>query len=163
MCILHAQSFLGSAVQCKISRQQGPARRPVQIRAQEVAVNLSTGKKNKVPIELEKGDLPLNTFNNKKPFKGKIVSVERIVGPKATGETCHIVVETNGDIPYWEGQSYGVIPPVILPSRPASCLQVLWLVFRLRDIRISVLCCMCCAPLLALKSCATVRAEALGH
>ncbi|CAK0785705.1 hypothetical protein CVIRNUC_008916 [Coccomyxa viridis] len=105
------KSFLGSGVQCKISRQQGPARRPVQIRAQEVAVNLSTGKKNKVPIELEKGDLPINTFNNKKPFKGKVVSVERIVGPKATGETCHIVVETNGDIPYWEGQSYGVIPP----------------------------------------------------
>ena len=97
----------------------------MQIRAQEVAVNLSTGKKNKVPIELEKGDLPINTFNNKKPFKGKIVSVERIVGPKATGETCHIVVETNGDIPYWEGQSYGVIPPVLLSSRLASCLRLL--------------------------------------
>ena len=99
----------------------------MQIRAQEVAVNLSTGKKNKVPIELEKGDLPINTFNNKKPFKGKIVSVERIVGPKATGETCHIVVETNGDIPYWEGQSYGVIPPVLLSAQPASCLRLLQL------------------------------------
>ena len=33
-------------------------------------------------------------------------SVERIVGPKATGETCHIIIETNGDIPFWEGQSY---------------------------------------------------------
>lgn len=56
--------------------------------------------------------MPINTFSPKKPFKGKIKSVERIVGPKATGETCHIVIETNGDIPFWEGQSYGVIPPV---------------------------------------------------
>ena len=68
-----------------------------------------------VPVELEEGDLPLNTFGPKKPFKAKIKSVERIVGPKATGETCHIVIETNGQIPYWEGQSYGVIPPVIIP------------------------------------------------
>lgn len=56
----------------------------------------------------------MNTFNNKKPFKATVKSVERIVGPKATGETCHIVIETRGEIPYWEGQSYGVIPPVRL-------------------------------------------------
>ena len=111
----------------------------MQIRAQEVAVNLSTGKKNKVPIELEKGDLPINTFNNKKPFKGKIVSVERIVGPKATGETCHIVVETNGDIPYWEGQSYGVIPPVLLSLQPASCLRLLQLALRVPNMRLGCL------------------------
>jgi ferredoxin--NADP+ reductase len=72
----------------------------------------TTIKRTKVPAELEKGELPLNTFNNKKPFKAKVKSVERIVGPKATGETCHIVIETRGEIPYWEGQSYGVIPPV---------------------------------------------------
>lgn len=30
---------------------------------------------------------------------------------QATGETCDIVIETGGDIPFWEGQSYGVIPP----------------------------------------------------
>ena len=61
---------------------------------------------------MEEGDVPLNTFSPKKPFKGKVKSVERIVGPKATGETCHIVLETDGKIPFWEGQSYGVIPPV---------------------------------------------------
>lgn len=90
----------------------------MHIKAQQTAVNLKEATRNKVPVELEKGELPINTFNNKKPFKGKVVSVDRIVGPKATGETCHIVVETNGDIPYWEGQSYGVIPPVpsLLPS-----------------------------------------------
>lgn len=45
-------------------------------------------------------------------LQGKVVSVTKLTGPKATGETCDIVIETNGDIPYWEGQSYGVIPPV---------------------------------------------------
>lgn len=37
--------------------------------------------------------------------------MKRIVGPKATGETMNIVIKTEGKIPYWEGQSYGVIPP----------------------------------------------------
>lgn len=45
------------------------------------------------------------------PSQARVKSVERIVGPKATGETCHIVIETDGKIPFWEGQSYGVIPP----------------------------------------------------
>lgn len=40
------------------------------------------------------------------------MSVKTITGPKATGETCHIIIETNGQIPFVEGQSYGVIPPV---------------------------------------------------
>lgn len=65
-----------------------------------------------VPLELEEGPMPLNTYNNKAPFKARVKSVERIVGPKATGETCNIVIETEGKIPFWEGQSYGVIPPV---------------------------------------------------
>lgn len=65
---------------------------------------------------LEKVGVPLNTFNNKKPFKAKIVSVTRIVGPKATGETCHVVLETEGKIPFCEGQSYGIIPPVRWPG-----------------------------------------------
>ena len=47
---------------------------------------------------------------------GKVVSVKRIVGPKATGETCDIVINTGKDIPYWEGQSFGVIPPGINPK-----------------------------------------------
>lgn len=73
-----------------------------------------------MPLELEDGDLPLNTFSPKKPFKGKVISVETLTGPKATGETCNIVIETRGEIPYWEGQSYGVIPPVCRRRTPAS-------------------------------------------
>jgi hypothetical protein len=80
--------------------------------AQAANTSAEVKEKAKVPTKLEGGELPLNTFNSKKPFTAKVKSVERIVGPKATGETCHIILETNGDIPFWEGQSYGVVPPV---------------------------------------------------
>lgn len=59
----------------------------------------------------DQSTVPVNTYKNKAPFSGKVVSTKRIVGPKATGETCHIIIDHNGDFPYWEGQSWGVIPP----------------------------------------------------
>ena len=77
------QSFLGASVQCKASRQQPAARRSHRVVAEAATQTL---QRTKVPAELEKGDLPMNTFNNKKPFKATVKSVERIVGPKATGE-----------------------------------------------------------------------------
>ena len=65
------------------------------------------------PLELEDAkDPPLNLYKPKEPYTATIVSVERLVGPKAPGETCHIVIDHGGNLPYWEGQSYGVIPPV---------------------------------------------------
>lgn len=65
------------------------------------------------PLSLEDAkEPPINLFKPKGPYTAKIVSVERIVGPKAPGETCHIVIDHGGNVPYWEGQSYGVIPPV---------------------------------------------------
>ncbi len=59
----------------------------------------------------DQSTIPVNVYKNKAPFTGKVVSTKRIVGPKATGETCHIVIDHKGDFPYWEGQSWGVIPP----------------------------------------------------
>merc|ERR1719199_2280784 len=59
----------------------------------------------------DQSTIPVNTYKNKTPFTGKVVSTKRIVGPKATGETCHIIIEHEGKMPYWEGQSYGVLPP----------------------------------------------------
>jgi ferredoxin--NADP+ reductase len=87
----------------------------------------------------DQSTVPVNTYKNKAPFTGKVVSTKRIVGPKATGETCHIIIDHKGtwnnvsqcgsmvsvkllrspllmsffqgDFPYWEGQSWGVIPP----------------------------------------------------
>lgn len=64
----------------------------------------------------DKSKMPLQTYSAKEPFKGKIVSVTRIVGPDATGETCDIIIDHGGKMPYIEGQSYGVIPPGINPK-----------------------------------------------
>jgi len=59
----------------------------------------------------DQSTVPVNTYKNKAPFTGKVVSTKRIVGPQATGETCHIIIDHKGEFPYWEGQSWGVIPP----------------------------------------------------
>ena len=59
----------------------------------------------------EQKDIPMQLFKAKEPFIGKVVSVKRVVGPQAVGETCDIIIDHQGKMPYWEGQSYGVIPP----------------------------------------------------
>lgn len=63
---------------------------------------------------------PLNLYKPKEPYTATIVSVERLVGPKAPGETCHIVIDHGGNVPYWEGQSYGIIPPGENPKKPGT-------------------------------------------
>merc|ERR1740138_542515 len=55
-------------------------------------------------------EMPNNVFSPKSPFEAKIQSVKKIVGEGATGETYDIVIDHGGDMPYVEGQSYGVIP-----------------------------------------------------
>lgn len=84
------------------------------------AVELLKGdtKKNKKldfleakPNYWDQSEVPVNVYKNKEPFVGKVVSTKRIVGHKATGETCHVVIDHQGKFPYWEGQSWGVIPP----------------------------------------------------
>merc|ERR1740138_1535931 len=68
-----------------------------------------------VVMDLE-STVPVNTYKNKSPFTAKVISQKRIVGPTATGETCHIIMNHDGKMPYWEGQSYGVIPPGTNPK-----------------------------------------------
>jgi len=79
------------------------------------AGELMGGSKKQDFLEAEpywdQSTVPVNVWKNKAPFTGKVVSTKRIVGPKATGETCHIVIDHEGNFPYWEGQSWGVIPP----------------------------------------------------
>ncbi|XP_031503470.1 ferredoxin--NADP reductase, root isozyme, chloroplastic-like [Nymphaea colorata] len=77
------------------------------------------------PLELENAkEPPLNIYRHKEPYIATIVSVEKLVGPKAPGETCHIVIDHGGNMPYWEGQSYGVIPPGENPKKPGSAHAV---------------------------------------
>lgn len=73
------------------------------------------------PLNLEDAkDPPLNLYRPKEPYTATIVSVESLVGPKAPGETCQIVIDHGGNVPYWEGQSYGVIPPGENPKKPGT-------------------------------------------
>jgi len=64
----------------------------------------------------DQSNIPLQTYKAKEPFIGKIISTKRIVGAQATGETCNIVIDHFGKMPYWEGHSYGVIPPGTNPK-----------------------------------------------
>merc|ERR1711924_270146 len=64
----------------------------------------------------DQATVPVNTWKNKSPYTAKVVSCKRIVGPQATGETCHIILNHQGKMPYWEGQSFGVLPPGTNPK-----------------------------------------------
>jgi ferredoxin--NADP+ reductase len=64
-----------------------------------------------LPLDMEKLEMPMNTWKPKDSLTCTVKSCERIVGPKATGETCHLIFSTEGKAPMWEGQSYGVVPP----------------------------------------------------
>lgn len=111
----HPQAIAGKPLVAQ-TRCVRPAGQRCSIVAQAAATKQIA--RRQVPLKLEEGEMPMNTFNNKKPFTATIKSVETITGPKASGETCNIVIETRGEIPFWEGQSYGVIPPV----REQCCL-----------------------------------------
>lgn len=64
----------------------------------------------------DQSGIPMQLFKAKEPLVGKVISVKRIVGAQATGETCDVVIDHMGKMPYWEGQSYGVVPPGINPK-----------------------------------------------
>ncbi|XP_074575832.1 ferredoxin--NADP reductase, embryo isozyme, chloroplastic-like [Curcuma longa] len=95
-----------------------------QYQCKVVAMSVQQTAKNKVPVQpLEYDNAkepPLNLYKPKEPYTATIVSVERLVGPNAPGETCHIVIDHGGNVPYWEGQSYGVIPPGENPKKPGN-------------------------------------------
>jgi len=75
-----------------------------------------TIKKLEAEPYYDQSNVPVNTYKPKEPYTGKVVSVERIVGEGATGETMNIVIDHGGNMPYWEGQSFGVIPPGTNPK-----------------------------------------------
>lgn len=61
-------------------------------------------------------NLPLNTYKNKAPLTGSLISAKRIVGASAPGEVCHIQINSGPTFKYIEGQSLGVIPPGTCPK-----------------------------------------------
>lgn len=55
-------------------------------------------------------DVPVNLFKPNAPYVGTCIYNKKIVGDDAPGETCHIVLNHDGNLPYLEGQSVGIIP-----------------------------------------------------
>ncbi|GMH80907.1 hypothetical protein TL16_g08744, partial [Triparma laevis f. inornata] len=90
------------SVQSFILAPQPPSTHPIFASKQDFLENSPYWSRENVLV---------NTYKNKTPFIGKVVSTKRIVGPKATGETCHITIDHYGKYPFWEGQSVGIIPP----------------------------------------------------
>ncbi|GJM89958.1 hypothetical protein PR202_ga06190 [Eleusine coracana subsp. coracana] len=65
-------------------------------------------KKEKISKKQEEG-VVTNKFKPKEPYIGRCLFNKRITGDKAPGETWHMVFSTEGQLPYREGQSIGVI------------------------------------------------------
>jgi ferredoxin--NADP+ reductase len=66
-------------------------------------------KVEKVSKKMEEG-VVVNKFRPKDPFIGRCLLNTKITGDDAPGETWHMVFSTDGEVPYREGQSIGVIP-----------------------------------------------------
>ena len=86
------------------------------VNAEPITISTETLKALEAEPYYDQSNIPMQTYKAKEPYVGKVVSVKRIVGAQATGETCDIVIDHKGKMPYWEGQSYGVIPPGINPK-----------------------------------------------
>ncbi|KAK7367287.1 hypothetical protein VNO80_09296 [Phaseolus coccineus] len=80
--------------------------RVVSVRAQ-----VTTEAPAKVEKESKKQDegLIVNKFKPKDPYIGRCLLNTKITGDDAPGETWHMVFSTEGEVPYREGQSIGVI------------------------------------------------------
>ncbi|CAK8540009.1 unnamed protein product [Lathyrus sativus] len=52
----------------------------------------------------------VNKFKPKEPYVGRCLLNTKITGDDAPGETWHMVFSTEGEVPYREGQSIGIVP-----------------------------------------------------
>ncbi|WVZ82943.1 hypothetical protein U9M48_030144 [Paspalum notatum var. saurae] len=87
------------------------ATRAPAIRAQASATDTAVEAPPKAKKESKKQDegVVTNKYKPSEPYVGKCLLNTRITGDDAPGETCHMVFSTEGEIPYREGQSIGVI------------------------------------------------------
>lgn len=83
-----------------LARQCGVLRRATAVKKKGVRV-------------VEGKEIPWNLFSPKAPYKGSTVSKETITSktPLVNWETCHVIMDHGGKVPYIEGQSIGIIAP----------------------------------------------------
>ncbi|KAE9596572.1 hypothetical protein Lal_00007519 [Lupinus albus] len=91
-------------------RDVGISGRGVSIRAQ-VTTDTEAAPITKVVKESKKQDegVVVNRFKPKDPYTGRCLLNTKITGDDAPGETWHMVFSTEGEVPYREGQSIGVV------------------------------------------------------
>lgn len=89
------------------SRNVCVGRKVVTIKAQ--VTTEAPAKVEKVSKKNDEG-VVVNKFRPKDPYIGKCLLNTKITGDDAPGETWHMVFTTEGEVPYREGQSIGVIP-----------------------------------------------------
>lgn len=63
----------------------------------------------------ENGKPPNNLYKPKDPYSAKVVFNTTLTGPDA-GEVCHMVFDHEGNVPYAEGQSIGVVAKGTQPN-----------------------------------------------
>ena len=86
-----------------------PAAKPA---AAVVAKPAAAPTKSAAPAQKKKkkSDVPVNIYRPNKPYVGKCVSNEELVGPGGIGTCRHLIFDiSGGDLKYLEGQSIGII------------------------------------------------------
>ncbi|XP_022740307.1 ferredoxin--NADP reductase, leaf isozyme, chloroplastic-like isoform X2 [Durio zibethinus] len=81
-------------------------------RVLSVRAQVTTEAPAKVVKESKKNEegVVVNKFKPKNPYIGRCLLNTKITGDDAPGETWHMVFSSEGEVPYREGQSIGVIP-----------------------------------------------------
>ncbi|KAK9165162.1 hypothetical protein Scep_000353 [Stephania cephalantha] len=76
-----------------------------------IKAQVTTEAPAKVVKESKKNEegVVVNKFKPKNPYTGRCLLNTKITGDDAPGETWHMVFSTEGEVPYREGQSIGVI------------------------------------------------------
>ncbi|KAI3870744.1 hypothetical protein MKX03_024098 [Papaver bracteatum] len=94
---------------CLYSRNGCASRRVFSIKAEVTTDTTPPAKVEKISKKYEEG-VVVNKFKPKNPFTGKVLLNTKITADDAPGETWHMVFHTDGEVPYREGQSIGIIP-----------------------------------------------------
>ncbi|KAF2306238.1 hypothetical protein GH714_015925 [Hevea brasiliensis] len=81
-------------------------------RVVSIGAQVTTEAPAKVKKESKKAEegVIVNKFKPKDPYIGRCLLNTKITADDAPGETWHMVFSTDGEVPYREGQSIGVIP-----------------------------------------------------
>ncbi|KAL6222274.1 hypothetical protein ACLB2K_005666 [Fragaria x ananassa] len=100
----------------KVYREASASGRVVSVRAQVTTTEAAPPAKAVKHSKKQEEGVVVNKYKPKNPYTGRVLLNTKITGDDAPGETWHMVFSTDGEIPYREGQSVGVIPDGIDPK-----------------------------------------------